>query len=214
MGMSRSSYSLVKTSGDWLSLAQAARSLGISERTVRRHIGRGSLRSTTRGGARLVVRADVDALKRGHASAGVLRLLCRLLFGRLQRLMTEMSSAADALDARGDKAGAIALLICLLNPGEFEVPPGSVPPWCHALLALEPTHLDQPSVWTGLRRLSTALQQSAQPGQEFPVRMALAHLQQMAVAWLELRRGRRWTQRLVAGVGAGPNRGLVRRRRR
>jgi excisionase family DNA binding protein len=54
----------------WLSLAEGASYLGISERTLEREITRGRLRSTTVGRRRLLHRDDLDALARGGDGEG------------------------------------------------------------------------------------------------------------------------------------------------
>ena len=54
----------------WLTLAEAAERLRVSERTVARLVDRGRLRTTTLGRRRLVHRTDVDALLNAAAGEG------------------------------------------------------------------------------------------------------------------------------------------------
>jgi excisionase family DNA binding protein len=54
----------------WLSLAEGAAYLGVSERTLEREITRERLRSTTLGRRRLLHRDDLDALARSGDGGG------------------------------------------------------------------------------------------------------------------------------------------------
>jgi excisionase family DNA binding protein len=54
----------------WLSLADGAAYLGVSERTLEREITRGRLRSSTLGRRRLLHRDDLDALARSGDGEG------------------------------------------------------------------------------------------------------------------------------------------------
>jgi excisionase family DNA binding protein len=54
----------------WLSVAEAARYLSVSERTIERAIERGRLRSSTLGRRRLLHRDDLDALARSNGDGG------------------------------------------------------------------------------------------------------------------------------------------------
>jgi excisionase family DNA binding protein len=54
----------------WLSLADGAAYLGVSERTLERAITRGRLRSSTLGRRRLLHRDDLDALARSGDGEG------------------------------------------------------------------------------------------------------------------------------------------------
>jgi excisionase family DNA binding protein len=55
---------LTPNGSPWLSLAQAANYLGVSERTVERGLARGRLRSSSIGRRRLLHRDDLDAYVR------------------------------------------------------------------------------------------------------------------------------------------------------
>jgi excisionase family DNA binding protein len=55
----------------WLSLADGAAYLGISERTLEREITRGRLHSSTLGRRRLLHRDDLDALARSGDGGGI-----------------------------------------------------------------------------------------------------------------------------------------------
>lgn len=54
----------------WLSLADGAAYLGVSERTLEREVTRGRLRSSTLGRRRLLHRDDLDALARSGDGEG------------------------------------------------------------------------------------------------------------------------------------------------
>jgi excisionase family DNA binding protein len=54
----------VEHGSPWLSIADAAVYLGVSERTIERAIARGRLRSSTIGSRRLLHRDDLDAFVR------------------------------------------------------------------------------------------------------------------------------------------------------
>jgi excisionase family DNA binding protein len=88
-----------------MSLPEAARALGRTERTVRNYIKEGRLASLTRGRSRLLDPAEVMSLIEEDASPRVTPEEVRVLRAQVQRLESEMAVVRHMLDLRDSALG-------------------------------------------------------------------------------------------------------------
>jgi excisionase family DNA binding protein len=206
--------------GDFVSIAEAARQLGVSERTIYRYVRRGRLRQATQGSQRGVRRDDLEQLQRSvedPALPPVNKLTLAYSFNQIRLLRQEMDLLVQTIDlGRPPLDLSPEQLVAHHAAARRRVQDADITAgrdWIEFLLRLRDGDLKvierktgDPHPWIPFYELVEMLRS---PGDERTMRLigaACSHIEKLVFAWITQKCGprllRRHMRELVAGGAA------------
>jgi excisionase family DNA binding protein len=211
---------------DFVTRAEAANLLGVTERTIFNLLRSGALRRSRQGDRRGVRRSDVLSY-RDHGGTAKIKKTARVssvLERRVRHLHQDLEVVVELLDVQRQPLGlgadeVLELYRCAEAFASGTWPPGCERSWVGILLRLDisvlaalATKTGDPDPWRPFFRLRAALEDATSEATALLLRAAEMHLVRLAVEWSEKTHGSRAVQRELRTLGWAPNRDLVRRR--